>query len=81
MCKRDGEYVLASQIELDDGYFTTEKAEKEKHEKLKRGRGSQKKTKVLVMVESQKTLNQEKGKEPRKRKETKKSWLLKNESY
>jgi len=66
MGKRDGEYVLAGQIELDEGYFTTEKPEKEKHEKLKRGRGSQKKTKVLVMVESQKILNPEKGKKPRK---------------
>lgn len=66
MGKRDGEYVLAGQIELDDGYFSTLKPEEEKTKQLKRGRGSQKKTKVLVMVESEKTTPVKKGQKERK---------------
>lgn len=66
MGKRDGEYVLAGQIELDDGYFSTVKPEEEKTKKQKRGRGSQKKTKVLVMVESEKTIPEKQGEKPRK---------------
>ena len=50
MGKRDGEYVLAGRIELDEEYFSTEISEKEKDKPLKRGRGSQKKSKVLVMA-------------------------------
>jgi len=52
MGNRDGQYSLAGQIELDEGFFSTHISEKEKEEPLKRGRGSQKKTKVLVMTES-----------------------------
>jgi len=52
MGKRDGEYELSGVIELDDGFFSTIKPEKENDNPLKRGRGSQKKSKVLVMVES-----------------------------
>ena len=52
MGRRDGEYELSGVIELDDGFFTTIKPESEKDKPLKRGRGSQKKSKVLVMVES-----------------------------
>jgi len=66
MGKRDGEYVLAGQIELDDGYFSTVKPKETKGENLKRGRGSQKKTKVLVMAESQKVLPTKKGQKARK---------------
>jgi predicted RNA-binding Zn-ribbon protein involved in translation (DUF1610 family) len=50
--KRDGEYVLAGRIELDEGYFSTETSAEKKDEPLKRGRGSQRKSKVLVMAES-----------------------------
>ena len=50
MGKRDDIYKLTDQIELDDGFFST--INPDKVEKLKRGRGSQKKTKVLVMTES-----------------------------
>jgi hypothetical protein len=39
-------------IELDEGFFTTEISADEKDKPLKRGRGSQKKSKVLVMAES-----------------------------
>ncbi len=39
-------------IPIFAGFFSTEMAEEEKSKPLKRGRGSQKKTKVLVMAES-----------------------------
>ena len=52
MGKRDAEYDLKEIIELDEGFFSTEMEEEEKSKPLKRGRGSQKKTKVLVMAES-----------------------------
>ena len=53
MGKRDDEYILAGRIELDEGYFSTEVPTEEKDKPLKRGRGSQKKSKVLVMAESE----------------------------
>ena len=52
MGKRDSEYSLKEVIELDEGFFSTEIDEDEKDKPLKRGRGSQKKSKVLVMAES-----------------------------
>ena len=52
MGKRDHEYPLKEEIELDDAFFTTEIPVQYKDELLKRGRGSQRKTKVLVMAES-----------------------------
>ena len=52
MGKRDEKYTLSGQIELDEGFFSTEILLDQKDKPLKRGRGSQKKTKVLVMVES-----------------------------
>lgn len=66
MGKRDGEYVLAGRIELDEGYFSTEIPEGEKSKPLKRGRGSQKKTKVLVMAESEVAEPTKKGQKPRR---------------
>lgn len=66
MGKRDGEYILAGQIELDDGFFATEKPKDQKDKPLKRGRGSQKKTKVLVMAESEKVIVPKKGMKPRR---------------
>jgi hypothetical protein len=53
MGKRDEMYSLSGVLELDEGFFSTETDDAEKHTPLKRGRGSQKKTKVLVMVESE----------------------------
>ena len=50
MGKRDHEYPLKEEIELDDAFFTTEIPAQHKDELLKRERGSQKKTKVLVLV-------------------------------
>ena len=52
MGKRDDQYQLSGEIELDEGYFTTTIKEEDKEKPLKRGRGSQRKSKVLVMVES-----------------------------
>lgn len=52
MGKRDDRYHLTAQVELDEGFFSIELPEEEKDKPLKRGRGSQKKARVLVMVES-----------------------------
>jgi len=52
MGRRDEEYELTGVIELDEGFFSTVRPDNEKNKPLKRGRGSQKKSKVLVMVES-----------------------------
>ncbi len=50
---RDGKYDLFGTVELDEGFFTTTVEGDKKEEKKKRGRGSQSKTAVLVMAESQ----------------------------
>ena len=52
MGNRDAEYSLKEVVEVDEGFFSTEMEDNQKDKKLKRGRGSQKKTKVLVMAES-----------------------------
>ena len=52
MGKRDSKYQLSGQMELDEGFFSTIRPDQEKDKPLKRGRGSQKKTKVLVLAES-----------------------------
>ncbi len=49
---RDDEYTLCDQVELDEGFFETVSITKDKNEPLKRGRGSQRQTTVLVSVES-----------------------------
>jgi len=68
MGKRDEQYQLSGIIELDEGFFTTEISEEEKKNPLKRGRGSQRKSKVLVMAESTPVEDdrQTKGGKPRK---------------
>ena len=66
MGKRDGEYILAGRIELDEGYFSTETPKEEKHKPLKRGRGSQRKSKVIVMAESEFVESPKKGQKPRR---------------
>lgn len=66
MGKRDGEYILAGSIELDEGYFSTEIPKEEKDKPLKRGRGSQKKSKVLVMAESEIVESPKEGQKPRR---------------
>ena len=52
MGKRDDRYTLKGCIELDEGFFSTEVPEDRKHEKLKAGAGSQRKSKVMVIAES-----------------------------
>lgn len=49
---RDDMYQLSEEIELDDGFFETVSVTRDKSEPLKRGRGSQRQTAVLVSVES-----------------------------
>jgi len=49
---RDDEYSLSSEIELDDGFFETVSINRNKNEPLKRERGSQRQSTVLVMAES-----------------------------
>ena len=66
MGTRDEEYVLAGRIELDEGYFSTEIPAEEKDKPLKRGRGSQKKSKVIVMAESEVGESPKPGKKPRR---------------
>jgi hypothetical protein len=66
MGKRDGEYVLAGRIELDEGYFSTATPSTQKSEPLKRGRGSQRKSKVLVMAESTFVESSKPGQKPRR---------------
>ena len=52
MGKRDGGCPLHGDMEVDEGFFSTETPEEQKDCPLKRGRGSQRKTSVLVMAES-----------------------------
>ncbi len=48
---RDNTYQLSGTVELDKGYFTSENSDKSQSDKpLKRGVGSRRKSKVLVMV-------------------------------
>ena len=49
---RDDGYELTEAIELDEGFFETVDPGRDRDEPIKRGRGSQKQTTVLVMVES-----------------------------
>lgn len=51
MGQRDSKYKLNGAIELDDAFFTIS-LDKDEDVKLKRGRGSQRKAKVLVIAES-----------------------------
>ena len=63
----DGEYVLAGRIELDEDCFSTEIPEKEKDNPLKRGReDSQRKSKVLLMAESEFVQSLKKWQKPRR---------------
>ena len=49
---RDDEYKLSDEVELDEGFFETVSIFRDKDEPLKRGRGSQRQTIVLVSIES-----------------------------
>ncbi|KAA6310800.1 hypothetical protein EZS27_037960 [termite gut metagenome] len=48
MGKGDEQYALSGVIELDEGFFSTETNNDEKQKPLKRGRGSQKRSKVSL---------------------------------
>ena len=65
MGQRDSRYKLNGVAELGEAHFSTED-EREKDESLKRGNGSQRKTKVLAMVESGPVNAPKKGKKDRK---------------
>ena len=61
MGKRDNLYLLTDESEIDESYYSTKYIFEEKEftsqrEKIKSGKGSQKKTSVLVMA-CQKKLN------------------------
>lgn len=62
MGKRDSQYKLNGSIELDDAFFTISLGREKKNEKLKRGRGSQRKAKVLVIAESEEPMISDKNK-------------------
>jgi hypothetical protein len=49
---RDDKYQLGNEIELDDGFFETVCISKDVDKPLKRGRGSQRQTTVMVLAES-----------------------------
>lgn len=59
---REGEYTINDSIELDEGFFKTVPQEKVLDEELKRGRGSQKQTIVLVMAESKEVAKEDQKK-------------------
>jgi len=63
--KRDDNYKLSGTIELDEKYFTTDTT-LDNGEKLKSGIGSQRKTKILVMVESEDSDSPKRGQKSRK---------------
>jgi len=52
MGMRDDKYTLNDEVELDDSFFKTVVINRNKSETIKRGRGSQQQTKVLVSIES-----------------------------
>ncbi len=61
MGKRDGKYNLTNFIEIDEGFFETiKKGDNKKNVPKKRGRGSQKQAKVLVLIESAPVNNKQK---------------------
>lgn len=72
MGKRDEGYQLDSVVEMDEGFFETarrkktSKGPKKTPERLKRGRGSQRQAKVLVMAESENVERPKKGQKSRK---------------
>jgi hypothetical protein len=66
MGQRDNKYQLSGQIELDNAFITTIIPDCQKDAKLKRGVGSQNKSKVMVMTESTVVENPGPNKPPRR---------------
>ena len=52
MGKRESIYRLSGTVELDEAFFPTRMDADEKTEPMKRGAGSQRQSKVLIIVES-----------------------------
>jgi len=52
MGKRERRYKLCDEVEVDEGFFSTETPAQEKDRPFKRGHGSQRKTAVPVMAEN-----------------------------
>ena len=60
MGKRDANYKLQGEIEIDDAFYeVVDSVKKDEDWELKRGRGSERQAKVLVMVESVPNAKQE----------------------
>jgi len=59
---RDDEYGLSGAIELDEGFFETVTPDRDVEQPLKRGRGSERQTTVLVLAESEKVEDADSGK-------------------
>jgi hypothetical protein len=68
---RDDNYQLKGEVELDEGFFKTVSITRDKNEPLKRGRGSQKQTAVLVSVESKPVTDEDRSKKYGIKKEVK----------
>jgi hypothetical protein len=75
MGKRNNIYQLGWQVELDNAFITTLIPEEEKDESLKRGAGSQKQSKVVMMPENSFVEN------PRPGKKSKRTKSPENDSY
>ncbi len=62
MGARDERYVLSGATEMDEGFFTTVDSENrgKRRRKLKRGRGSENRTPVMVMAESKRSKKRKK---------------------
>lgn len=65
MGERDARYKLEGTMELDEAYFSTDNSLDDKAA-IKRGVGSQRKSKVLVMIESEPTQPTKKGQKSRR---------------
>ena len=57
MGSRDEEYTLGDEVEVDEGFFETVSRTRDKNKPLKRGRGSERQTTVLVSAESKQVEN------------------------
>jgi hypothetical protein len=66
MGKRDNLYQLTDEVELDNAFITTLIPEEEKYKPLKRGIGSQRQSKIVVMSESSFVENPKPGKKPKR---------------
>ncbi|GEM53970.1 DDE transposase [Flavobacterium branchiophilum] len=64
---RDDQHKLTNAIELDEGFFETVNINFSKEDNLKRGRGSERQTKVLVMIESEENSKNENKHRPSKK--------------